>query len=80
METTFLFITFYYSSSRELLPFETRKMVCYSDEDFVALKSLCRKHCRQILRNGSVCKPSDVVYRLTPVSERQYDESTYSLL
>ena len=80
MEPTFYFISFYYSNSRELFPFETRKMVCYSDNELPILKSLCRKHCRQIFRNGFGCKASDVTYRLSTVSERQYNESTYSLL
>lgn len=80
METTFYFISFYYSNSRELFPFETRKMVCYSDNELPILKSLCRKYCRQIFRNGFGHKPSDVTYRLSTVSERQYNESTYSLL
>lgn len=80
METTFYFISFYYSNSRELFPFETRKMVCYSDNELSILKSLCRKYCRQIFRNGFGRKPSDVTYRLSTVSERQYNESTYSLL
>ena len=79
METTFYFISFYYSNSRELFPFETRKMVCCSDSEVSILKTLCRKHCRQIFRNGFGRKPSDVSYRLSTVSERQYNESTYSL-
>ena len=80
METTFYFISFYYSNSRELFPFETRKMVCYSDNELSILKAECRKYCRQIFRNGFGRKPSDVSYRLSTVSERQYDESAYSLL
>ena len=52
METTFYFISFYYSNSRRLFLFETRKMVCYSDDEFSILKAECRKHCRQIFRNG----------------------------
>lgn len=80
METTFYFISFYYSNARELFPFETRKMVCYSDSEVSILKSLCRKYCRQIFRNGFGRKSSDVTYRLSTVSERQYNESTYSLL
>lgn len=80
METTFYFISFYYSNSRELFPFETRKMVCYSDNELPVLRSLCRKYCRQIFRNGFGRKPSDVTYRLSIVSERQYNESTCSLL
>lgn len=80
METTFYFISFYYSNSRELFPVETRKMVCYSDDEISALKSLCRKYCRQFFRHGFGRKSSDVTYRLSSVSERQYDESTYSLL
>lgn len=80
METTFYFISFYYSNSRELFPFETRKMVCYSDDELPILKAECRKHCRQIFRNGFGRKASDVTYRLSTVSERQYNESTYSLL
>ena len=80
METTFYFISFYYSNSRELFPFETRKMVCYSDDELSILKAECRKRCRQIFRNGFGRKSSDVTYRLSTVSERQYNESTYSLL
>lgn len=80
MEPTFYFISFYYSNSRELFPFETRKMVCYSDNELPILKSLCRKYCRQIFRNGFGRKASDVTYRLSTVSERQYNESTCSLL
>jgi hypothetical protein len=80
METTFYFISFYYSKSRELFPIETRKMVCYSDNELSILKAECRKYCRQIFRNGFGRKPSDVTYRLSTVSERQYDESIYSLL
>lgn len=80
MEPTFYFISFYYSNSRELFPFETRKMVCYSDDELPILKSLCRKYCRQIFRNGFGRKASDVTYCLSTVSERQYNESTYSLL
>jgi hypothetical protein len=80
METTFYFISFYYSESRELFPIETRKMVCYSDDELLILKAECRKYCRQIFRNGFGRKPSGVTYRLSTVSERQYDESTYSLL
>lgn len=80
METTFYFISFYYSNSRELFPFETRKMVCYSDDEISILKAECRKRCRQIFRNGFGRKSSDVTYRLSTVSERQYNESTYSLL
>lgn len=80
MESTFYFISFYYSNSRELFLFETRKMVCYSDNELPILKSLCRKYCRQIFRNGFGRKASDVTYRLSTVSERQYNESTYSLL
>jgi hypothetical protein len=80
METTFYFISFYYSNSRELFPFETRKMVCYSDDELPILKAECRKYCRQIFRNGFGRKASDVTYRLSTVSERQYNESTYSLL
>lgn len=80
MEITFYFISFYYSNSRELFPFETRKMVCYSDSEVPILKSLCRKHCRQIFCKGFGLRPSDVSYRLSAVSERQYNESTYSLL
>lgn len=80
METTFHFISFYYSNSRELFLFETRKMVCYSDDEFLILKAKCRKYCRQIFRNGFGRKVSDVTYYLSTVSERQYNESTYSLL
>lgn len=80
MEPTFYFISFYYSSSRELFPIETRRIVCYSDDALPVLKSLCRKYCRQIFRNGFGLKSSDVTYRLSIVSERQYNESTYSLL
>lgn len=80
METTFYFINFYYSNFRELFPFETRKMVCYSASEVSVLRSLCRKHCRQIFRNGFGRKSSDVSYRLFIVSEHQYNESTYSLL
>lgn len=80
METTFYFISFYYSNSRELFPFETRKMACYSKYENAALRLLCRKHCRQIFRNGFGRKPSDVTFRLSTVSERQYNDSTYSLL
>lgn len=80
METTFYFISFYYSNSRELFPIETLKMVCYSDDELSILKAECRKYCRQIFRHGFVRKPSDVTYRLSVVSERQYNESTYSLL
>lgn len=80
METTFYFISFYYSESRELFPIETRKMVCYSDDEFPILKSLCRKYCRQFFRNGFGRKSSDVTYRLSTVSARQHGESTYSLL
>lgn len=80
METTFYFISFYYSDARELFPFETRKMVCYSDDELPTLKAECRKYCRQIFRNGFGRKASDVTYRLSTVSERQYNESTYSLL
>lgn len=80
METTFYFISFYYSNSRELFLFETRKMVCYSDDEFLILKAKCRKYCRQIFRNGFGRKVSDVTYYLSTVSERQYNESTYSLL
>lgn len=85
METTFYFISFYFSSSRELFPFETRKMVCYSDDEISILKAECRKYCRRILRSGFgrkffVRKAFDVTYRLSVVSERQYNESTYCLL
>lgn len=80
METTFYFIDFYYSNSRELFPFETRKMVCYSDNELSILKAECRKHCRQIFRNGFGRKVSDVTYRLTAVSECQYRISDYRLL
>lgn len=80
MEPTFYFISFYYSNLRELFSFETRKMVCYSDNELPILKSLCRKYCRQIFRNGFGRKASDVTYRLSTVSERQYNESAYSLL
>lgn len=80
MEPTFYFISFYYSNSRELFLFETRKMVCYSDNELPILKAECRKYCRQIFRNGFGLRPSDVTYRLSIVSERQYNESTYSLL
>lgn len=85
METTFYFISFYFSSSRELFPFETRKMICYSDDEIPILKAECRKRCRQIFRSGFGHKvfgrkAFDVTYRLSIVSERQYDESTYSLL
>ena len=80
METTFYFINFYYSEARELFPIETRKMVCYSDDELPILKSLCRKLCRRFFCNGFVRKTSDVTYRLLAVSERQYNESTYSLL
>lgn len=83
METTFYFIDFYYFDSRELHPFvsfETRKMVCYSDADLPFLKAECRKYCRRIARNDLGVKPSHVVYRLSVVSESQYNESTYSLL
>lgn len=80
METTFYFISFYYSNSRELFPFETRKMVCYSADELSILKSVCRKHCRQIFRNGFGRKASDVTYRLSIVSEYQYRNSDYRLL
>lgn len=80
METTFYFIHFFYSNSRELFPFEARKMVCHSASEVSVLKSLCRKHCRQIFRNGFGRKSSDVTYRLFIVSERQYNESLYNLL
>lgn len=80
METTFYFISFYYSNFRELFPFETRKMVCYSADELSVLKSACRKYCRQIFRNGFGRKASNVTYLLSSVSERQYNESTYSLL
>lgn len=80
METTFYFISFYYSESRELFPIETRKMVCYSDDELLILKAECRKRCRRLFRNGFGRKASDVTYRLSTVSERQYNESTYSLL
>lgn len=80
METTFYFISFYYSISRRLFLFETRKMVCYSDDEFSILKAECRKYCRQIFRNGYGRKSSDVTYSLSIVSEREYNESTYSLL
>ena len=80
METTFYFISFYYSDARELFPVETRKMVCYSDDELPILKIECRKRCRQIFRNGFGRKASDVTYRLSIVSERQYNEFTYSLL
>lgn len=80
MEITFYFISFYYSNSRELFPVETRKMVCYSDDELPILKTECRKRCRQIFRCGFGRKASDVTYRLSTVSERQYNESTYSLL
>lgn len=81
METTFYFIiSFYYSNSRELIPIETRKFVFYSDDEILILKSLCRKHCRLLFRRGFGRKSSDVTYRLSTVSERQYNKSTYSLL
>lgn len=80
METTFYFISFYYSNSRELFLVETRKMVCHSDSEVSILKTLCRKHCRQIFRNGFGRKPSDVTYRLSTVCAYQYVDSTYSLL
>lgn len=80
METTFYFISFYYSDARELFSVETRKMVCYSDDELLILKAECRKYCRQIFRNGFGRKASDVTYRLSTVSECQYNESTYSLL
>ena len=80
METTFYFISFYYSESRELFPIVTHKMVCYSDDELLVLKSLCRKYCRRFFRYGFGCKSSDVTYRLSTVSERQYNESTYRLL
>ena len=80
MEPTFYFISFYYSNSRELFPIETRRIVCYSDDAILILKSLCRKHCRLLFRRGFGLKSFDVSYRLSIVSERQYNESTYSLL
>lgn len=80
METTFYFINFYYSDSRELFPIETRKMVCYSDVEVPVLKSLCRKYCRRFFCHGFGRKSSDVTYRLSAVSESRYNESTYSLL
>lgn len=81
METTFYFIVkFYCSNSRELFSIETRRIVCYSDDEILILKSLCRKHCRLLFRNGFGRKSSDLTYRLFVVSERQYNESTYSLL
>lgn len=80
METTFYFISFYYSKSRELFPFETRKMVCYSDDELPILKAECRKRCRQIFRNGFGRKSSDVTYRLFTASESQYRLSAYRLL
>lgn len=79
METTFYFISFYYSSSRQLIPIETRKMVCYSDE-LPILEAQCRKRCRQLFRCCFGRKPSDVVFCLSTVSECQYNESIYSLL
>lgn len=81
METTYYFISFYCSESRELFPIETRKMVCYSGYyEPSILRVECRKYCRQLFRRGFGCKSSDVVYRLSIVSERQYNESVYSLL
>lgn len=81
METTFYFIVrFYCSESRELSLIETRKMVCYSDDELPVLKSLCRKYCRRFFRDGFGRKSSDMTYRLEVVSERQYNKSTYSLL
>lgn len=80
METTFYFISFYYSNSRELFPVETRRMVCYSKYENAALRLLCRKHCRQIFRNGFGSKSSDVTFRLSTVSEHQYLNSDYRLL
>lgn len=80
METTFYFISFYYSSSRQLIPIETRKMACFSDYELPILESQCRKRCRQLFRCCIGRKSSDVVFHLSTVSERQYNESTYSLL
>lgn len=80
METTFYFISFYYSDARELFLVETRKMVCYSDDELSILKAECREYCRRIFRSGFGRKASDVTYRLSAVSERQYNESIYSLL
>lgn len=80
METTFYFISFYYSNSRELFLFDTRKTFCCFDDELPILKAECRKYCRQIFRNGFGRKSSDVTYRLSIVSERQYNESTYSFL
>lgn len=80
METTFYFISFYYSDARELFPVETRKMVCYSDDELPILKAECRSYCRQIFRYGFGRKPSDITYRLSAVSECQYDKSIHSLL
>lgn len=80
METTFYFISFYYSSSRQLIPIETRKMACSSDYELPLLEVQCRKRCRQLFRCCFGRKPSDVVFLLSTVSERQYNESTYSLL
>lgn len=80
MEPTFYFISFYYSISRQLFHFESRKMVCYSDNELPILKAECRKHCRQIFCNGFAHKASDVTYRLIPVPEYQYRNSSYCLL
>lgn len=80
METTFYFISFYYSDARELFSVETRKMVCYSKYEDAALRLLCRKRCRQLYRRGFGRKSSDITFRLSTVSECQYNESTYSLL
>lgn len=80
MEATFYFIGFFYSNSRQLFPFETRKMVCYSDDELQILKAECRKHCRQIFNKGFGRKSSDVTYFLTTVSELHYHNSGYRLL
>lgn len=80
MEPTFYFIVFYYSNSRQLFQFETRKMVCRSDNELPTLKARCRKYCRQISCNGFGYKASDVTYRLIPIPEYQYRNSDYRLL
>lgn len=80
MKTTFYLISFYYSESRELFLFKTRKTFCCSDDELPILKAECRKYCRQIFRDGFGRKSSDVTYHLSIISERQYNEFTCSLL
>lgn len=80
METTFYFVRFYFSRSRELTLFKTRKAFCCSDDELLTLKAECRKYCRQVLRDNYARKAPDVTYCLSIISERQYNESTYSLI